>query len=130
MTQYMLTKCVCVYIPRIVYSIVFYFSCMFQDRDDDVKIGLKSTAVLFDDRPKRWLTGFGVSTSSFLLLAGLTSSIAWPYYLGLGVTSCHLGWQVYSVDISNRKDCLRKFRSNSQIGMIMLLSIVAAMLIK
>ena len=59
-----------------------------------MKIGLKSTAVLFEDRPKQWLTGFGVTTSSLLLLAGLSSSITWPYYLGLGVTSCHLAWQV------------------------------------
>ena len=65
-----------------------------QDRSDDIKIGLKSTAILFEDRPKQWLTAFGSSASLLFLLAGLSSSMSWPYYSGLGIASCHMAWQV------------------------------------
>ena len=65
-----------------------------QDKDDDVLIGVKSTALLFGDQTKPWLTGFSVVMLSSLVLAGMNSDQAWPYYLGLGCVSSHLVWQV------------------------------------
>ena len=52
-----------------------------QDKDDDVLIGVKSTALLFGDQTKPWLTGFSVVMLSSLVLAGMNSDQAWPYYL-------------------------------------------------
>lgn len=33
----------------------------------------------------------------------------WPYYAFLGVASGHLGWQIWTVDVSSRSDCNRKY---------------------
>ncbi|KAL3522188.1 hypothetical protein ACH5RR_015022, partial [Cinchona calisaya] len=46
-----------------------------QDKEDDVKVGVKSTALLFGDSTKIWTTGFGVASVSSLLVAGINSNI-------------------------------------------------------
>jgi len=33
----------------------------------------------------------------------------WPYYASLAVASGHLGWQIWTVDLSSRADCNRKY---------------------
>jgi 4-hydroxybenzoate polyprenyltransferase len=43
---------------------------MVQDKDDDVKVGMKSTALYFGDQTKSWLGIFGTVTISSLILAG------------------------------------------------------------
>ena len=76
------------------YNIISYKLISPQDKVDDVKLGLKSTAILFNDNPKTWLSVFGVTTSSMLLLVGLNAAMPWPYYTGLGLAATHLAWQV------------------------------------
>ena len=50
---------------------------MIQDKSDDVKVGVKSTALYFGDQTQSWLTGFAAITIASLLLAG--------YMDGLGI---------------------------------------------
>lgn len=101
-----------------------------QDKDDDVLIGVKSTALLFGDQTKPWLTGFSVVMLSSLALAGMNSDQTWPYYLGLGSVASHLAWQIKTVDLSNSADCLSKFKSNKWLGLILFTGVVAGTVVK
>ena len=65
-----------------------------QDATDDHRLGLKSTALLFNDSAKTWLSIFATTMSSSLLLAGLSGGLTWPYYTGVGIVASHLAWQV------------------------------------
>ena len=57
-------------------------------------IGVKSTALLFGDQTKPWLTGFSALMLSNLAMVGINSGQTWPYYVGLGCVAAHLSWQV------------------------------------
>lgn len=61
---------------------------------DDVRLGIKSTAIKFGDDTKLWLSGFGTSMIGGLVLSGLNCSIAWPYYVSVAAVGYHLASQV------------------------------------
>ena len=70
--------------------------CWFlQDKNDDLMIGVKSTALLFGDDTKDWLARFGAAMVGGLFLTGLASHQTFPYFLGVGYVAYHLHWQVH-----------------------------------
>ncbi|XP_067134341.1 4-hydroxybenzoate polyprenyltransferase, mitochondrial [Centruroides vittatus] len=101
-----------------------------QDKKDDMMIGLKSTAIKFGENTKNWLTGFGISMVSLLLLSGICAEQTWPYYAAVGLTATHIANQVITLDINNTQDCSNKFQSNKRIGFILFGGIIAGTLLK
>ena len=53
-----------------------------QDREDDIVVGVKSTAVLFGDNTKPWLAGFAT------LMGGGLAAVGYNGDLGLGYSLC------------------------------------------
>jgi 4-hydroxybenzoate polyprenyltransferase len=95
-----------------------------QDKDDDMLIGVKSTALRLGKDTKAWLLGFDAAMLVLLVAAGAEAGLSWIYYIGVLGVSLHLKWQLADVDLDNPKDCLAKFRSNRFIGWILLAGIV------
>ena len=58
-----------------------------QDKEDDLKVGVKSTALRFGDLTKEWINGFGIASISSLALCG--------YNAGIGM--CSIFCTCYSV---------------------------------
>lgn len=121
------------YLGAICWTVFYDTIYSHQDREDDVLIGVKSTARLFGARTKLWLAGFLGATTLILALAiaatgaqGLSLGIA---YLGLGCFALHLLWQWVRLDNDNGDLCLRLFRSNRDAGLILTLFLVAAALV-
>lgn len=96
-----------------------------QDKDDDLMIGVKSTALRFGDRTRPWLAGFYGLAVLFLGIAGALAGLFWPFLLGLAGVAAHFFWQVMRADFDDPADCLMRFRSNQLAGLVVFLSIVA-----
>lgn len=101
-----------------------------QDKKDDALIGLKSTALLFRENTKKWLSGFGVAMVGALSLAGASSGQTLPYYAAVAAVGAHLAHQIYTVDIHRAEDCWEKFTSNRTVGLLLFLGIVLGNLYK
>lgn len=65
-----------------------------QDKIDDILLGIKSTALKFGDETKFYLTGFGISMISNLLISGFNAGQTLPYYAAVGLVGSHLFYQV------------------------------------
>ena len=99
------------------------------DRDDDLSIGVKSTAILFG-RYDNLMVGLLHLTCLTLLAAlgwqrGFFES--WPYSLGLGLA---LGFAAYQQTLTKTRDrdrCLRAFLNNNWFGGVVFLGIVLAL---
>jgi 4-hydroxybenzoate polyprenyltransferase len=95
-----------------------------QDKDDDIRVGVKSTAILFGAGSKRWLIGFFGLALILIAAAGAMAGAHLPFLLaGLAAAGAHALWQVMSVDLDEPRDCLAKFRSNRDLGLIILAAI-------
>ncbi len=90
-----------------------------QDKDDDALVGVKSTALLFRDNSRPWIAGFYAMATALLIAAGLANSAGPVFFAGVALAAAHLAWQTTTVNINDAKDCLAKFKSNRQFGLIL-----------
>ncbi len=100
-----------------------------QDKEDDMLIGVKSTAIKFGTQTRIWLFSFYGAAAALLMLAGGLAGLHWVFFdiLALGIE--HLIWQAARVDIDDTKDCLGTFKTNRDFGFIVLAAIMAGQLI-
>lgn len=92
--------------------------------------GVKSTALMFGENTKKWLSLFSMLTLSNLGIAGISAELSWPYFASLVIAASHLYWQVKTVDIHNKENCLKKFVANKWFGAIIFAGVVASRLIQ
>ena len=52
-----------------------------------------------------------------------------PFYAGVSAAGLHMAWQIWTVDLDSRADCMAKFVSNKWLGGLMFSGIVADKLI-
>lgn len=93
-----------------------------QDKEDDALIGVKSTALKFGARTKPWLSGFYTLTIAGFAAAGFLADASALYYIALAPASGHFIWQVRSLDINNAHNCLNRFKSNRDAGLLLALA--------
>ncbi|XP_020014680.2 4-hydroxybenzoate polyprenyltransferase, mitochondrial [Castor canadensis] len=116
--------CLPLYFSGVMWTLVYDTIYAHQDKKDDAVIGLKSTALLFREKTKQWLSGFSVAMLGALSLVGVNTGQTAPYYTALGAVGAHLAYQIYTVDIHRPDDCWYKFTSNRTVGIIIFLGIV------
>lgn len=124
---------VILYASGIAWTLFYDTIYAHQDKEDDVLIGVKSTARLFGAATGKWLSLFLILTVSLMAAAILLTLLpdAGLPKLGLALiapwaTGWHLLWQMRRLDISNPSNCLHIFRTNRDTGLIAALFIAAA----
>jgi 4-hydroxybenzoate polyprenyltransferase len=101
-----------------------------QDREDDALIGVKSTALLFGNRTKPMLGIFYGLAVILIGAAGMTVHAGVAFMLGLAAFACHLGWQIWRLDINDPDLCLMLFRSDRDAALILLAGMVLDALLR
>ena len=96
-----------------------------QDKEYDSLIGLKSTALKLGNATRPWLFAFYGGALALLAVAGQLAALAWPFFAVLALGAAHLIWQAAMVDTADAHDCLAKFKSNRNFGLIVLAGVVA-----
>jgi 4-hydroxybenzoate polyprenyltransferase len=94
------------------------------DRDDDIKVGVRSTAILFGDSDRHVIAALQGMTLLSLYLAGRMLRMGDWYYAGLiagAIFFVHHLWLIRSRD---RAACFRAFLSNHYFGMSVFIGIV------
>ena len=124
---------VLLYASGIAWTLFYDTIYAHQDKEDDVLIGVKSTARLFGAATGKWLGLFLIVTVGLMTLAILTAllPVAGPVKLGLALIApwamgWHLLWQMRKLDIDAPETCLFLFRKNRDTGLIAALFIAAA----
>lgn len=97
-----------------------------QDKEDDILIGVKSTALKFGDTTRAWLVGFYALTMVLVIYSVYLTSPAVPFYGLVVLAAIHLFWQIAAVDIHDPEKCLIVFKSNRDFGLILFVAIVFA----
>ncbi|HTQ32990.1 MAG TPA: 4-hydroxybenzoate octaprenyltransferase [Stellaceae bacterium] len=96
-----------------------------QDKEDDARIGVKSSALALGERTQPFLFLFYGGAAALWLAAGLTAGLGFIFLAGVGLAAVHLAWQAARVDINDPLDCLTKFRANRAVGWLILAGIIA-----
>jgi 4-hydroxybenzoate polyprenyltransferase len=117
------------YMAGILWTLGYDTIYAHQDKEDDILIGIKSTALRFGENTDKWLTGFYCGTIGLIAVSGYLSGLGWAFYVGLGLAAAHLVWQVTTLDIDDAKGCLTRFKSNRHFGLIIFAAIIAGQVV-
>lgn len=86
------------------------------DREDDLKIGVKSTAILFGDADRLIVGLLQLAVLAGLVLVGLREGLTLPYYIGLAVAAGLAGYQQYLIRDRDTQRCFQAFLNNNWFG--------------
>lgn len=93
------------------------------DRDDDIKIGVKSTAILFGKNDKRIIGFLQILTLGLLYTVGELLAFSWPFYLSLIISAGLFSYQQMLIIDNNRDHCFKAFLHNHYVGMVVFLGV-------
>jgi 4-hydroxybenzoate polyprenyltransferase len=94
------------------------------DRDDDIALGVKSTAILFGDLDRRIIGLIQAMLLVCLLMLGHQAELGLYYYLGVAVAACLAVYQQYLIRFRDRDGCFRAFLNNNWFGAAVFLGIL------
>lgn len=97
-----------------------------QDIEDDIKAGIKSTAIKLHDNVHAWLIVFYSALIVQFVVLGIDQHFSVFYFIFVGCAFLQFMWQVFTLDATSPQDCLKKFRSNTQIGWLILIALLLA----
>ena len=95
------------------------------DRDDDLKIGVKSTAVLFGQLDRLMIGIMQAITIVAFLLLGQRLGYQGPYFLGVAACAGLFIYQQRLIRKRERGPCLSAFRNNTWVGFALFLGTLA-----
>lgn len=108
----------------LIWALVYDSMYAMVDRDDDLKIGVKSTAVLWGTQDRAWIGFFQLIFFGLLLGAGAAFGLGWIYYAGLAGAGGLAVYHQWLIRGRERDACFKAFLHNNYLGMAVFVAIV------
>jgi len=117
------------YIGAIFWTLGYDTIYGYQDIKDDEIIGVKSTSIKFKNNPKKFLSLCYVITFISIISIGILMNFNNYYFLFLILPAIHLFFQIKVLNIKDQNVCLRIFKSNNMLGLIIFTNLLIGKLI-
>jgi 4-hydroxybenzoate polyprenyltransferase len=114
---------------NVIWSVIYDTLYAMVDRDDDISIGLKSTAILFGRHDLLILRLLKLLMIALLVWLGLRLQLSWPWFAGVAVASALFAWQQYLVRNRERDACFKAFLNNNWVGVAIWTGLLATYII-
>jgi 4-hydroxybenzoate polyprenyltransferase len=115
---------VLLYLGGIAWTLAYDTIYAHQDKEDDVLIGVKSTALKFGTASPWWIGGFFVLALLLIEASLWLAQARLLAHMGVAAAALHAAWQVSRLDINDPQRCLKLFRSNREFGLLILLGLL------
>jgi len=109
---------------NVVWSVIYDTLYAMVDRDDDISIGLKSTAILFGRHDLLILRLLKIWMITLLLLLGWILGFAWPWFSAVAIAAALFVMQQYNVRDRDREACFKAFLNNNWVGLAILVGLL------
>lgn len=113
-----------IFLAKLLWTVAYDTMYAMVDRDDDIKIGVKSTAILFGKQDKRIIGLLQIATLLVLLLVGTLESMTWPYYVGIVIAGVFFVYQQNLIRDRDRTRCFNAFLNNHYAELAVFVGIV------
>lgn len=113
-----------IYFANVCWTVAYDTFYAMVDRNDDVKIGVKSTAIAFGDKD---LLAIGLLQALFLLFmyrAAIYLNWHWPMAIALLVVTLLFAQQLWSCRKKDRESCFKAFLNNHYAGLVIFIGLV------
>ncbi|HDZ8879244.1 TPA: 4-hydroxybenzoate octaprenyltransferase [Aeromonas dhakensis] len=113
-----------VFLANLLWTIAYDTEYAMVDRDDDLKLGLKSSAILFGRHDKRIIGALQLLTLLILLLVGQLSELGSSYYWSLLAAAALFVYQQRLIRERAREACFLAFLNNNYVGALIFAGVV------
>ncbi|WP_323972400.1 4-hydroxybenzoate octaprenyltransferase [Aeromonas hydrophila] len=113
-----------VFLANLLWTIAYDTQYAMVDRDDDLKLGLKSSAILFGRHDKRIIGVLQLLTLLILLLVGQLSELGSSYYWSLLAAAALFVYQQRLIRERQREACFQAFLNNNYVGALIFAGVV------
>ena len=112
-----------VLLANLVWTVVYDTLYAMVDRDDDLAIGVKSTAILLGKYDILATGILMVLMIAILVALGIVEALRWPWFLGLAVAAGLFARQLFMIRGREREACFRAFLNNNWVGFLIFLGL-------
>ena len=111
------------FVANILWTVAYDTLYAMVDRDDDVKIGIKSTAILFGEKDKLIVGLLQLSSLLCLVILGWLLVLPSVYFIGLIIVAGLFVYQQTLIVTRDRASCFKAFLHNNYVGMVLFASL-------
>jgi len=112
------------YAANCLWTVAYDTQYAMADREYDLKIGVKSTAILFGDADRVMIGILQIMFIFALLLIGRSMALSFWYYLAVLVAAGLLAWQQWMIRDRDPQASFHAFLHNNWVGMVMFIGVV------
>lgn len=116
--------CWLLFIANLLWTIAYDTMYAMVDRDDDLRIGVKSTAILFGQNDKRYIALMQLLTLFLLVVVGWLNHTTMIYFSTLLIAAGFFLYQQWLIRNRERMACFRAFLNNNWVGMIIFIGLL------
>jgi 4-hydroxybenzoate polyprenyltransferase len=113
-----------IFMGAIAWTIAYDTIYARQDVEDDIRLGLKSTAILFADNIRLCVVGFMIIAFGFLVMAGISSKAFGSYYAVLALPALHAFITLRNWRENDAQSCLATFKAQRDFALLVLLALL------
>lgn len=116
------------FFANVLWTVAYDTMYAMVDRDDDLKIGIKSTAILFGEADKKIILLLQLLVLGLLFTVGELMAFGWPFYLALVISAGFFSYQQVLIANRAREACFKAFLNNHYVGLVMFIGIAIELL--
>ncbi len=105
-----------VFVANLFWTVAYDTEYAMVDREDDLKVGIKSTAILFGELDRHVIAALQALAMIALLLVGQRFELGWIYFVSLLAASGLFVYQQRLIRERLPADCFRAFLNNNWVG--------------
>lgn len=113
-----------IFTATLLWTVAYDTIYAIMDREDDLKIGVKSTAILFGTADRAIIASLQVLFVLAMSMIGEQLNLGSFYFLSIVVASVLLVYQQHLIRLRYKDDCLRAFLNNNWVGAVIFAGIV------
>ncbi len=116
-------SCWLLFLANILWAVAYDTEYAMVDRDDDLKIGVKSTAILFGRNDKLIIGILQLAVLGLMALVGWLNALGGVFYAAVAVAGALFIWQQKLIAGRERDACFKAFMNNNYVGLVLFLGL-------
>jgi 4-hydroxybenzoate polyprenyltransferase len=112
------------YLANLIWTVAYDTQYAMVDRDDDVTVGVKSTAILFGKYDRLIIGLLQLAVIAIMSGIGFLQSFTISYFVSLVLVAMLFIYQQVLIKNRERQACFNAFLNNNYVGLVLILSII------
>ena len=113
------------FVANLLWTVAYDTEYAMVDRPWDLKVGIKSTAILFGEQDRLMIGVLQVAVIACLVMVGTRLELGAAWYAGVAGAAGLLGWQQWLIRSRDLDACFKAFRANNLVGLVVFLGAAA-----